>query len=483
MLVAASGGADSVALLHVLHGLAKRRRWRLTVAHLNHGLRAAAGADAAFVADSARRLGLPCVVGRARVAAMARRRGISVEMAAREARYAFFARTAKRIGATTVAVAHTADDQAETVLLRLLRGAGAAGLAGIAWTSFHHGLRIVRPLLDASRGDVLAYLNTHALEWREDESNTDRVIPRNRVRHDLLPLLEREFNPRVRDALLRVSRLVGDDNAFLDGVASSLRRAFGKGLGPNELEVEQMQACTPALRRRVIRLWLREAGVAETALDFETIERVSLFTQTGFGRVGRDGSPSRPQTPQRGVPTSECTSRAPRSLGLADGWRIVRGKAAFRVERSAKQPDRPVKVRLNIPGETIVAGLGLRIRAEVGPGVIRARGSKPGSLPASASLSAAAWRGRAVYVRTWRPGDRLRLFGLAGSKKVQDILVDAKVPRDARSQLPLIECGGELVWLPGYRIAREWAVPEGAAAALQLTIRPHIPLEAGSPGR
>ncbi len=469
-----------MALLHVLHGLAKRQRWSLTVAHLHHGLRAAADADAAFVTDLARRLGVPCVVGRARVAALAKRRGVSVEMAAREARYAFFARTAKQVGDAAVAVAHTADDQAETVLLRLIRGAGAAGLAGIPRVSNHHGLRIVRPLLDATRHDVVAYLNAHGLSWRDDESNADRSIPRNRVRHELLPLLERDFNPRVREALLRASRLVGEDNAFLDGVAAGLRRAFGKGVESGELEVEQMQACTPALRRRVIRLWLREAGVPEPALDFETIERVSFFAQVGHSRLGRDGSPSRPRTPRRGVPTQETASEVVadaeippgREVSLADGWQVIRSGAAFRVEKRAGPADRPVRVRLQIPGETLVAELGLRIRAERGPGVVRMRDGGPGRLPARASLSVATWRGRAVYVRTWRPGDRLRPFGLAGTKKVQDILVDAKVPRELRGRLPLIECGGELIWLPGYRIARNWAVPDGATVALQLTIRP-----------
>ena len=452
VLVAVSGGADSVALLHVLHTLAKRQRWALTVAHLHHGLRAAADGDAAFVSDLARRLGVPCVVSRVRVAALAKRCGISVEMAAREARYAFFARTAKNVGAAVVAVAHTADDQAETVLLRLIRGAGPAGLAGIPRMSDHHGLRIVRPLLDFTRHDVLAHLNAHDLGWREDESNLDQLIPRNRVRHELLPLLEREFNPRVREAVLRASRLIRDDNAFLDVVAAGLRRSFGKDLGVNEIDVEQVQACTPALRRRVLRLWLRDAGVPESGLEFETIERLSAFmAQVGSSRL----------------------------FVLSDGWRVVRGSAAFRVDRPVKPSVRPVRVRLQIPGETVVAGLGLRIRAELGPGVVRERGGGPGCLPARASLNAAAWRSRAVYVRTWRPGDRLQPFGLAGTKKVQDILVDAKTPREVRGRIPLIECGGELVWLPGYRIARGWEVPADAPTALQLTIS-HIPLEAGA---
>ncbi len=446
LLVAVSGGADSVALLHLLHGLAGRRRWSLAVAHLHHGIRgAAADEDAAFVKALARGLGLPCMVGRVRVPALAKRRGISLEMAAREARYAFLARSARQAGAAAVAVAHTADDQAETVLLRLLRGAGAAGLGGISYAATHHGVTVIRPLLDISRRDILAYLKEGGIAWREDESNSDRAILRNRVRHELLPWLEREFNVRTREALVRTSRLIGDDNAFLDGVAAGLRQAFGKGRSAAELDLEQVQACVPALRRRVLRLWLREAGVPEDGLEFDAIERVSAYA---------------------------ARNRPGVALELAGGWRVVRGRGILRVERWRARAGILHRVRLRIPGETVIPELGLCVQAQLAAGVVRERGGTPGQLPARASLDASARRGRPFYVRTWRPGDRMRPFGMAGSRKLQDILVDAKVPRQHRGRVPVVECGGEIVWLPGYRIAQPWAVPTKPGRVLHLTMRP-----------
>lgn len=455
VLVAVSGGADSVALLHVLQAMARRERWTLAVAHLHHGIRGrTADADATFVRGLARRLGLRCVTGRAQVPALARRRGLSLEMAAREARYTFLAKAAKRLGAAVVVTAHTADDQAETVLLRLVRGAGPAGLAGIPYAVTRRGLRVVRPLLDAGRPEVLAYLRARRLAWREDETNLDRSIPRNRVRHDLLPLLEREFNPRVREALGRASRLIGDDNAFLDRVAEGLRRAFGKGYGADALDLEQARACVPALRRRVLRLWLRGAGVPEEALSFETIERVSAYVE---------------QAARRGA------------LVLEAGWRVVADRHVVRIAAPVRLAPPVVPVRLKVPGVTRLPALGVRITARLAPGVVRERGGRPGEWPARASLDASVWKRRALYVRPVRAGDRLQPYGMAGTRKVHDILIDAKVPRDARPRIPVIECGGELVWLPGYRIARTWAVGKPGSMALQLTVRALFCIEAADP--
>jgi tRNA(Ile)-lysidine synthase len=445
--VAVSGGADSVALLHALHALARRRRWRLMVAHLNHGIRGrAAAADAAFVRDLSRQLRLPCTMGRAAVPALARQRGVSLEMAARAARYAFFARAARRAGAAVVATAHTADDQAETVLMRLLRGAGPAGLGGIPYAAEHPGIRVVRPLLDVTRPALLAYLQSRKFGWREDETNADESIPRNRVRHDLLPRLERDFNPQVREALLRGSRLIRDDGAFLDHVAAGLHRAFGKGHAPHELDLEQVRACVPALRRRILRLWLQQAGMAAAGLDFDVIERISALA----GRV-RGGA----------------------TLTLSGGWRVTRGSNVVRVSRPTPPPAaRATRYRLRVPGLTPLPALGVRIHVKVAPGLVRERDARPGKWPARASLSLAAWRQRALYVRTARPGDRMQPYGLTGSKKLQDILVDAKVPRAERALLPVVECGHRIIWLPGYRIDRAWAVADPGAPALQITVEP-----------
>lgn len=177
LLVAVSGGADSVALLHILQSLAKRKRWRLTVAHLEHGIRGKSSrADAAFVQSLARHFKIPCVVGHAKVPDLAQKEGVSLEMAARQARYAFLVRTARRVGAGLIATAHTADDQVETMLMKFLRGAGRGGLSGIAPESVVSGIPVVRPLLAVPRAEIERFLRAHQFAWREDETNTDTVF-------------------------------------------------------------------------------------------------------------------------------------------------------------------------------------------------------------------------------------------------------------------------------------------------------------------
>jgi tRNA(Ile)-lysidine synthase len=443
LLVAVSGGADSVALLDALRRIAPRLRLRLAVAHLNHGIRGrAADADAAFVRALAKAHKLPCVVGRADVPRLARRRGVSLEMAAREARYRFLAAAARRTGADAIATAHTADDQAETILLNLLRGTGAQGLAGIPYVGTAHGRRIVRPLLEATRADVVAYLRRRRLAWREDATNRDPAFLRNRVRHELLPLLEARFNPRVRAALLRAGHIAEAEDAWLEDLAG---RALAGCLARGVLSADRLRALPLGARRRVLRLWLARAGVPASAVDFDAVERLDRA-------VRRD--------------------RGSERVALRGGWTAQRAYGELRLRRAAPSPAPAFRRQLRIPGRTVLRGPGVEVTAQLAPGLVRERPPRPGAGPARASLSTAAWARRPLTARSWKPGDRMRPFGMKGSKKVQDILVDAKVPRAERAAVPIVECGGEIVWIPGYRIAQGWEVRDPAGEALQLAVRP-----------
>ena len=440
LVVAVSGGADSVALLHALRSLANRR-YRLAVAHLNHGIRGKAGEeDARFVRALARKWKLKYVCGRVDVPALARQRGISIEMAAREARYDFLARTAKRLGAAAIATAHTADDQAETVLLKLLRGAGPAGLAGIPPETKAAGVRVVRPILNASRRDVIAYLQRHKLAWREDETNRDRGFLRNRVRHELLPLLERGFNPKIRAVLARTADILRAEDDWMNAAARKVmdRAAARKG---HALRWDSLRDQPLALRRRAIRIWLAREGVPVGNVDFDMVDRVDRW-------IGR---------------------KSPR-LSLPGGWEIRRTGQTLSVGPVCTRIPKPFRIRLAVPGTTTIPELGLRITTKLAPGVAKDRGGKPGQWPAQASLALDAWRRRALYVRSWRAGDRMTPFGLAGTKKIQDIFVDAKIPRGERGLIPLLECGGEIAWVPSYRIARHWAIADARKPALQIAV-------------
>ncbi|TAN38439.1 MAG: tRNA lysidine(34) synthetase TilS [Verrucomicrobia bacterium] len=422
VVVAVSGGADSVALLHVLH----RLHIKLAVAHLHHGIRgAAADADAAFVRRLAHRLGVPLIEERVDVPARAKADGISLEMAARVARYAFFARAAKQLGAAAVAVAHTADDQAETVLLRLARGAGSQGLGGMEPVSHRDGLKIIRPLLKIPRAALIAFLKEHRLRWREDATNCDPHFLRNRVRHEILPLLEKRLNPQIRTALLRTAEVLREENGLLDELTG--RALFPNAPKDSTVSVKKLTAWPLALQRRALRLWLMHAGLPAEHLDFEAVEAALTLLKS---------------------------TRGTRSVEIGDGWRVMRRYDQVAVENTA--PAAAPQWELQIKSHR---------------GVVKEKPTQPGQLPSHATLSAARVGKSPLVVRVARPGDRLAPFGLNGTKKLQDIFTDAKVPRDQRDQIPVVECRGEIVWLPGYRVARGWEVPTARSHSLLLTLR------------
>ena len=270
VLAAVSSGGDSVALLHLLAELAEQEAVALAgVVHFNHRLRPpASDEDERFCGSLAARLGLPFVVESADVAEMARSERISIEHAGHRARYAFFRRAATRLGACWVALGHTIDDQAETYLLRLLRGAGTAGLSAIRPRA---GL-VIRPLLTVSRAELRVYLASRRAPFREDPSNLDRSVPRNRIRHDLIPSL-RTYSPRVVEALAREAEIARADDEWLARAANELSASLVKSTDTGvEVDAPGLAALHPALGRRVARDALRRASGC--AVGFDHIERL-----------------------------------------------------------------------------------------------------------------------------------------------------------------------------------------------------------------
>jgi len=415
---------------------------RVTAAHLNHGIRAAAGdADEAFVRRLTADMGVPLVAGRMKVPLRARNAGVSLEMAAREARYSFFARSARRAGADVVATAHTADDQAETVLLKLARGAGATGLSGIARQTWARGVRVVRPLLDVTHAEACAFLRSHGVGWREDETNLDTAFLRNRVRHEILPLMEKTLNPGLRKTLSRTADVLAGEDEWLTEIARAAL-ADCREPGSRELSVSRLLQYRRAARRRVLLLWLSEAGVPLPRIDFELVERVDDLLK---GRTGRLVN-----------------------IGAFSVRRSYDRLAA--VQAGAMKIPPEMREALPVPGEITLREAGLRIRTTLEPGIAKPVGGAPGRLPALASISKRAVGRKRIYVRFRRPGDRMRLPGMRGSRKLQDIFTDAKVPRHLRERIPVVECGGEIAWLPGYRVALGWEVQATERKAIQIRV-------------
>jgi len=504
-VVAVSGGVDSVCLLHCLQALAPSLDLRLHVAYVHHGLRAAADDDAAFVTDRATSYGLPCAVLRVDVAAL--RKGRSPQDAARIARYTALREHAASVGATAVATGHTEDDQAETVLLHLLRGSGLDGLAGMrlresgpdSRAAHHPGgpddpssagshahsdapghPQIVRPLLQTSRAAIEAHCRAHALAWREDPSNASRAYRRNAVRHDLLPALE-TYNPRIRAALGRTAATLAIDAGYLRAQATAAL---------DDLTIDPTRgwdAAPPAAATPTLSLDRARYAALPAALRLHTL-RVVLerllgstagFTQqhlAGIDDLGRDARPgSRANLPRR-----LRAEAAAGVLRLSVEMQVRQDRVATSVRSVAEQqlivsggaPDYPQdhiadpgEVPLPVPGAARFGGWW--IEATIVPIATTPPAESPvdtGELSAYCDPGA----GTALTVRGRRPGDRLRPLGLGGSKKLQDLLVDRKVPRAERDTVPLVVGPAGILWVVGHALGEHARIATGATEAIRL---------------
>jgi tRNA(Ile)-lysidine synthase len=410
LVVALSGGADSVALLDALSRLAPARGFQLVAAHLDHGLREGSAEDAAFCGRLCRRLGVPFRLGRADVRARARRDGGGLEEAARLERYAFLRRVKEAEGAAAIAVAHTRDDQAETFLLRLLRGSGRSGLACMRPRAGD----LVRPLLAVGRAEVLEHLRAHGLDWREDPTNADTALLRNRVRSELLPYLAERFNPAVRDALARSAAVLADEADVLDALAAELRARAARSAAEG---VALSRVVLGAAPRALARLALRQALSDVGGLRGVTAAHVERLM---------------------GLVVSAAPSG--RRLPLPGGREAVFHFDELRLSaRRAARPDRQeaaFAVELPVPGRVALPG-GRTLEARAARGPAGARGNDA-VVPAPA--------GRLV-ARTRRPGDRVRV----GRREVslKRYLMDRRVPAAERAGLPLVAAGPHVVWVAG----------------------------------
>jgi tRNA(Ile)-lysidine synthase len=437
LLVGVSGGADSVALLDVLVA----GGWRPHVCHLNHQLRGAdSDADAEFVRQLAARYGLPSTIESRKVAAD--------EDAARRARHELFTSVAARTSINKLALAHTADDQVETFLLRLLRGAGVPGLVGI-WPERRIGeLRVIRPLLGVRRAEVLDYLRERKLTWREDASNADTRFTRNRVRHELLPFLEREFNPGIRDVLSRTAEILRDEDFYLlHHVARTFYMASCHGGAVN---LKALASYPLAVQRRVLRLWLGAEDELGPRFSFEQIEAV------------------------RQLALSESPSA---EVALPDDLVVYREYDVLK--KTLRKDLKPIRGRwlLNVEGETVIRELGVSLVCH--PERVEGSLSERLEMPRQArhdklgeeSFDADAL-GTGLFVRTWENGDRFQPLGMAHEKKLQDFFVDEKVPRHQRGRVPLLcAADGRIVWVVGHRIAEPFKVTEQTRHVLRVSFK------------
>jgi tRNA(Ile)-lysidine synthase len=428
VLAAVSGGSDSVALAHLLRGLDADGELRLAgLVHFNHQLRASAVDDERRAADVARSLNVPILIDRGDVAARARQERRSIEDAARASRYECFERARVEAGADVVALGHTRDDQAETVLLRLLRGAGPRGLAGM---HPRHG-RIVRPLLDCRRGELREWLAARRIPFVEDESNADVAIPRNRVRAELLPLIETRFNPNVVDVLADEAELAREVWAWMEAECER----FG-----SDLDVTRLRAAPPALARLVVWRALNAASGGRP-IAFNHVDAALRLIDHADAAVDLPG-----QHVQRIGPRIVLTPR---------GTRAAHAETLFQYP-------------LSIPGEVLLPELACVVSAETSAGGTGS--ATPGS--GRQALVRRDLCGESLVVRNRRPGDRFRPIGLGGRKKLQDFFVDRKLARADRDGVPIVvDTTDRIVWVAGYGIDEAFRVTDPVQGVIILKIR------------
>jgi tRNA(Ile)-lysidine synthase len=442
VLVAVSGGPDSVALLHLLHRLKGELEVELGVAHFDHRLRGRQSReDAAFVADLAQGLGLPFHPGAGEVKALAQAEKISLQMAGRKLRHSFFQALRRSHAYTKIALGHTADDQVELFFLRLLRGAGPEGLQGMR-PATPGGL--VRPLLGVAKDTILAWLRREALAYREDPSNRSRNYLRNRIRLDLLPALTSRYNPRLREAICRTQALLEEDERLLSREAQKHWRAVGRELAPGffSLDLPGLLALDPAFQKRLIRLtlakllgeWELSSARTESLLALARGARSGGVIHIGEARVARAG---RGLHFFRGLPpppgeAATLLPAPPAEVESPEGWRWHLAERAHPSENP--RPPSPLTAWLDRDKVTFP-----------------------------------------LQARYFRQGDRFWPDGAPGKKKLQDFLVDSKVPRWLRPYLPLVTSAGRLVWVAGLRVAEPVKVTPASRTILEIRLAPAHP--------
>ena len=450
IVIGVSGGADSTALAMVLMECLPSTTFVL--AHIDHSLpEAEAPQDGVAVRTLAQRLDVAYAEERVDVRAAMALSGESLEMAARRLRHEALLRIAYQHNADAIALGHNADDQVETMILRLARGTGPRGLGGIAvWQpGKDHGPGLLRPLLDCSRESIRAWLQEKKVAWREDPTNADDDVLRNRVRHHVLPALYDALGESARNGFLQTAALLrNEETNWLDPmVESAWRQCHNEN--DDSLDVAKLRSLPPALRRRVILRTVQRGGVPAEFQTREMLERLTAFaTQENKGSL---------------------------SLDIGGGYSAQRVYGKFQISNLKSQISNPglqisnFKSQIPNPTRSPIRQNALLVEAAVG--FERTSRGKFGDRPLVAYLSRAKVPDAStLFVRPVREGDRLHAIGATGSTKISDILIDRKVPRDERGLVVVVCMEQQVVWLPGHSIDADFAVEGPCAPSWKCTL-------------
>lgn len=435
ILLAVSGGVDSVVMLDLFVQLSKRRSIRLSVGHVDHQLRNESADDAKFVEELCAEKRLPFFIERVSTKKTAREKKLSIEMAARTLRYEALERLRLAAAADLIATAHTRSDQAETVLFRLLRGAGIAGLAGIAEKRGN----IIRPLLGFSRQSILAYAKLRKLSWREDASNRDVSIPRNRLRHESLPMLSGQFNPNLEATLTRTARIAREAHEYMKQQAKAVLLRVAKEQSPERivLDIHRINKYNRVIHSYVLRqAYTRLAGVGKMPSHRRIECALKLMAE---GRVGA-----------RAV--------------LSEDIGLLLDRDGLVLEKSiSSSVSGDVEVGKPFP----ISGTSWQLL--IADEAWSTKRTLPAADQYSEFVDAASIKGR-LRVRWARPGDFFYPLGMQRPKKIQDFFADNKVPIRRRTTTPVLECDTGIVWVCGFRIDDRFKVTAETKKVLHLQL-------------
>lgn len=443
ILVAVSGGADSMALLHMLHALTREQDIKLVAAHVNHGFRIEESAFELEVVQSfADSLHVPCETITLDLPTYIEENRLNLQAAAREKRYEFLYQTAIRHGASRIALAHHADDQAETVLMRLIRGAGLTGLAGMSSVRREKNLQLIRPLLRMNKSDLLRYCEEHEIPYCVDSSNLTRHYFRNTIRLDVIPYLM-QYNPQLPLSLQKLAEVAGAEDDWMEQQTAELfSRIVRSGQGECQVECQELSSLHVALQRRLIKLILNYLSQEPDNITYGAVETMRLAASSDAPATWR--------------------------MDVAGGIRCLREYGVMRwVHMTAEQEtvNHYDYVIEDGSDELIEAApSGWSFRLEWLPGTDLKPSSRKEAYFDVAGLVFP------LHVRNRVPGDRIHVLGLNGSKKVQDMFVDEKIPPSRRELYPLL-CDGEgkLLWIPGLRRSTHALAGSGSARVLRIT--------------
>ncbi|NCP86715.1 MAG: tRNA lysidine(34) synthetase TilS [Anaerolineae bacterium CG_4_9_14_3_um_filter_57_17] len=446
LLAAVSGGADSLALLYFL----RESGQRVVVAHFNHQLRPEADADEAFVRQTAEILNLPFLRGSTDVAAFAQQQHLSLEEAARKLRYRFLFHAARQAAAQAVVTGHTADDQAETVLMHFLRGAGLPGLKGMTprtlLPAFDPQIPLLRPLLGWTRAQTEDYCHARGLVYRTDSSNTDTAYLRNRLRHELLPLLE-TYNPQIRQTLAKTATLLQEEEELLFQMTDSTweRVAVRAESGFVQFDLMQLEQLSPALRRRLFRKAAFSLRPALRDVDFSALERAASL---------------QPETLAGGLKT------------------FLEGESLYLAESASALPVDVAQVHGQWTvenGQTYDLGNGWSLTSKIMPAQFSfSTANSPFSDNFSAALDTGLI-GDKLQLRAPHPGEHFEPLGMPGKTvKLSDLFINLKIPKRLRKNWPLICVETEIAWIPGLRMAEKFRVTEKTLRVTQLKLERQI---------